>query len=1443
MPGTAEARSQAGIENRGQAPASRSLRGVSRLRLWLWGAVVLSALPVAGNDALPGIVFVSDDIFGERREAPGLPRPGTSHWREGYLHHRATTQHPLERTTTPTRPGRNLYTLVPAAPNGELRRITHLVEGEVFDPEPSYDGRKILFSMRRDGEDWFHLYEIQADGSGVVQLTDGPFNDVSGVYLPDGRIVFVSDRTGYLEEYHEERTETLWIMNADGAAIEQLTFNPGTVFDPTVLADGRILFSLWDTFMLNIPPADKHETYLMTIRPDGTEESHFFGAGEHLFFSRERHSGVSLTQAGQMPDGTILLLSELGPSIYDPRRGPRAIDALWPVFPCATSVQLGGATHRVHLSPLGSRTTPYPLPDGRFLLAATLPGERDLGIYLADPRTRAMRLVFNDPNRAEFDPRPILLERPRPRVLPRKAKFADAPPDTPPDRVAVTGKARFAIADSRRSDHPGREEALRRARYYRVVEALPTAVTSSSHTSLATRVLGEAPIDDDGSVWFEAPAETPLFLEPVDAAGRRILFDWNQAETSVPLGSKQNVLEMTYITARHGETKACNGCHVAQHQSPRPLASMAALAHKPVAVDRDLTDLMYRRNDPDEYRVNARIGEAPRYRPWLSSPDPDLRRRACEVLAWIEDGAREDAAMIAGLLKDGSTEVRRAAARALARLGSTACLPALLDAADDPDWQVRFHAVSALEAITARGPVPTGGKASAYYRDLVAREGGPEGVRQALEKGPQAIAADRDRWFEAVSRLGSGASETARRVVRDALNAPLPPPSDFEPARGKRRPVNGSPPEIGAVRAAGWMKDVASVPSLIALLSRHDFPDHATEAALALGRIGSAEAVAALWEAVRRDVPNRRPYLNRYFQHGPRHEEYALLRGLILAGAAPAMDDVSLVVGLLPGTFLEKPRFEDRLRPESQRVLLGRILLERAGVRRGAVEILVEVLRQNGKPSTASGGKPDPATHPNQNDPLYQQLLKGINLERPFIEHQRPFPVVERIHPEQALWLLGCLATDRREVPEELVVPYLSSRNWRERIDAAVLLNMLGFGPKAAAALAAEADKPYPFGEIMGIGKSHFDPNFRDKCYMVMALAHHGDVAGLETFADPIRRYRDVRYGLAIGLGQRGKPDGIPLLVRMAASDPIAVIRFEARQSLLAIQEAARLAGKPVPEILLPAPMPFEAWHRPRGLTWPGPVREPPPRQARPEFETLETLQRRIVEAQDPAHYRDLNNANDQAPGATRMMIRGMGSFALAVEGIVERHPQAAEPILRQMATSPRPFENYLALRHIGDGRIPALEGELVGLLERCDTAAEAVRFYWTCEAIGDRRVQSGLPALVRLVHAAEPVHFHGPAGMGRGYPAARAIARLLADVRAPEVQRLLRSENVWVRAGALSGLTSARAAGIREILEGLLTSREPALIRDHAAVGLTLLAMPPTSHERAIASSCGLGP
>src|SRR5262249_4766507 len=197
-------------------------------------------------------------------------------------------------------------------------------------------------------------------------------------------------------------------------------------------------------------------------------------------------------------------------------------------------------------------------------------------------------------------------------------------------------------------------------------------------------------------------------------------------------------------------------------------------------------------------------------------------------------------------------------------------------------------------------------------------------------------------------------------------------------------------------------------------------------------------------------------------------------------------------IALLSNTFMEKPRFEDRMRSESQRVLMPRLLLERARLRRRAVDVLWAALRGEQQ----------------KNEPLYAQLLKGINLERPFpehgrptpvSEHGRPFPVVQQMGPEEAVWLLGGLldpATDldtaaKRQELENLLVPLLTSKNQRERVDAAVLLGLTGFGPRAAAALAAEIAKPDPFPEIARMGKGMPDANQRHNGDMGRAPPRH----------------------------------------------------------------------------------------------------------------------------------------------------------------------------------------------------------------------------------------------------------------------------------------------------------------------------------------------------------------
>jgi HEAT repeat protein len=1297
------------------------------------------------DGALSGIVFVGAPIFDEKTDVDGA-YAGSYYWRDGYVYPRSATYHRGERTMGPPRSGRNLYALVPARPDGKLTRLTHLSSGAVFKPEPSFDGKKVLFAMRPDGDDWFHQYEINVDGTGLRQLTAGPFNDFGGVYLPDGRIVFSSDRTGYLEEYHEERTETLFTMNGDGTNIKQITFLPGTYFEPSVLRDGRILFSFWDAFHIDVPPFDKHETYLATVRPDGTEERHLFGAGQYRFFNRERHSGVGLTQAREMPDGRILCQSEFGPSLIDLRAGLSARDALAPIFPGTTSIQLGGTTHRAHLSPLGTRSTAYPLADGRILFSATAPGARDSAIYAADPETRKEQLVFNLPNYNEFDAVPVLVERPKPARLPSSlASGGRQPPDKSKDQGADAPRspeatAKFLVVAGRAADHPQRAKALKEARYFRVIEAEYTGVTTSSHTNLETRILGVVPIQKDGSAYFEAPADTPLFLDPLDAAGNRLLMEWGYPNTSVGADTHYPATQIAYMSARPGETKSCYGCHATQTDAV-PNTRLQALQHPPVKITRKSTDIEYRRNEPEAYRTQARIGEAPRYRPWLKSKDPTLRARACEMLMHIEDGAEQDVPTIVGLLKDDSVEVRRAAALALTRLATHNEHQALIEASkDETDWLVKFHLDAAITSAGRDEP-----------------------------------------------------SENNRGLVRKELAKPTP--------------------DTRALRAAGKLRDPEAVELLVPWLKKHVWEYHSAEAAVALGRIGNKEAVDSLWEAVRSEVPIKQVHISRYLQHGPRPEEYALLKGLLLAGAKTDVKDVHLLIALLPNTFMEKPRFEDRLRNESQRVLMPRLLLERSGHRQKLVAILWSALCGEQK----------------KDEPLYEQLLKGINLERPFSEHGRPFNVVKEVGAEEALWLLACLLDPdadfgkvmKRDELEQRVVPLLASKYHRERIDAAVLLGRIGFGPKTADTLAAEIAKPYSFGEIWSIGKGMPDDNFRDKAYLVQALAQHvADVDRLKPFADPKKMTRDIRYGLTHGLAFRAKEDGIPLLKEMATRDPIMLIRQQARYALADIQDACRLAGKPVPEVVLPEEQPLETLYTPKGLTW----SETRPADVARTYETPPTdvaaLGKFVEECLAPAHFRNLNTAA-QVSGAKHIMTDKIEETRLAFAALAKLPGESGRKPLLAALDHPSPYIHYLAANALAERNdreaIPVLVAKLDVALKEADT----VGFWWYCDALARLGAKETLPVLARHAVATNPPNTFGPEGMATGYVAAVALARIAADPKHELVAPLLKSENVWLRAGTLRGLAEAKAPGIEALLKAAAEEENPAVVRQEARVQL----------------------
>ena len=147
-------------------------------------------------------------------------------------------------------------------------------EGVIRDPELSYDATRIVFSMRPEFDDGYHIYEIGVDGKGLRQLTEGrDVADIDPVYLPDGKIAFSSTRQQKYCMCNQHIMYNLYTMNPDGSGVNQIGVSTLAEGHASVLSDGRLIYDRWEYVDRNFADAQG----LWTVNPDGTKHSVFYG--------------------------------------------------------------------------------------------------------------------------------------------------------------------------------------------------------------------------------------------------------------------------------------------------------------------------------------------------------------------------------------------------------------------------------------------------------------------------------------------------------------------------------------------------------------------------------------------------------------------------------------------------------------------------------------------------------------------------------------------------------------------------------------------------------------------------------------------------------------------------------------------------------------------------------------------------------------------------------------------------------------------------------------------------------------------------------------------------------------------------------------------------------------------------------------------------------------
>ncbi|HEX4150978.1 MAG TPA: hypothetical protein VHY75_02080 [Steroidobacteraceae bacterium] len=401
----------------------------------------------------------------------------------------------------------------------------------------------------------------------------------------------------------------LHVMNGDGTGMHQITFNTNHDFAPSVLANGQIVFSRWevtngqDQVSLYVTNPDGTGLQLYYGANSHATGANIAGTNNNVIEflnARQLADGKLLAMlrpfTGTQLGGDIALIDAANfveihqPSSPTPAAATSGTTAPTPVG--QTEATTLGVTTDANMPSAGGRFYSfYPLYDGtnRMLvswapcLIQTTTGTTEVcnntnttgaNVVQAPPQYTVWIYDFGAGTLSPVLSAEQGMEIVEPVVLQARSPLPTYIPDFAPGNVAQQNlvNAQVGILNiSSVYDYDGVDTAkpaiatqanpanasfyTRPARFVRIekaVEIPPKTVRKLDQADFGPagmgmrEILGYAPVQPDGSVQIQVPAEVPFVVDVLDANGRRI--------------SAQHT---SWMQVMPGETKSCNGCHTA----------------------------------------------------------------------------------------------------------------------------------------------------------------------------------------------------------------------------------------------------------------------------------------------------------------------------------------------------------------------------------------------------------------------------------------------------------------------------------------------------------------------------------------------------------------------------------------------------------------------------------------------------------------------------------------------------------------------------------------------------------------------------------------------------------------------------------------------------------------------------------------------------------------
>ncbi len=439
------------------------------------------------------------------------------------------TQIPRQtRTPTATQPGSLIRAdwfdgarLVLVSPQGEFHVLSEGFQS-ACDPNVSFDGLRMLFAGRKNRADNWRIWELGLDGQGLRPVSPENLDARSPIHVstlftldspePWFTTVFVA-RSPTLNELGQPSASSLYNIKLDGADLRRLTFNPNHNFDPFQMWDGRVVYSA--ERYPNQPGTAAGRVGLYAIHIEGADMELYGGGGAKRIQQMPcaTQSGLVVFVESDLPtgdgSGQLACLEETRPHVlYRPLTDDPAFAFLHP----------------------------SPLQGSRILVSRRATGGKTTwGLIAFDTQQGLTQPVFDSPD--HHDVQAVL-----------------AAPHNRPDGHSTVVETKFDSgifyglnaydAEARMAPHLQTGMIQR----VRLIEGLPQPATATSKTSSAhnpfipRRLIGEAPVEADGSFNVEVPADIPLLLQTLDERGLALA-------------------NCGWIWVKPKENRGCIGCH------------------------------------------------------------------------------------------------------------------------------------------------------------------------------------------------------------------------------------------------------------------------------------------------------------------------------------------------------------------------------------------------------------------------------------------------------------------------------------------------------------------------------------------------------------------------------------------------------------------------------------------------------------------------------------------------------------------------------------------------------------------------------------------------------------------------------------------------------------------------------------------------------------------